>query len=224
MTLPEKKGETFFFKYNLLISTAVFLGFGGNILFNNEVIMDVSAALILHGLFMFAWYALIVIQTRLIVNGNYKLHMALGKASMAIVIGIIISGIVITVLSYQDKQDIGVVAVNLLIEINLILLYGLGLANRKNGPSHKRYMTFVSLAMILPALARVTSVLSVNEMITLPLLLAFLATPLIYDYRTLKKIHRATLIGTIAVLVGTVISVILVSTPAFTTLVDKLLM
>ena len=186
--------------------------------------MDVSPALILHGLFMFAWYALIVIQTRLIVNGNYKLHMALGKASMAIVIGIIISGIVITVLSYQDKQDIGVVAVNLLIEINLLLLYGLGLSNRKSGPYHKRYMTFVSLAMILPALARVTSVLSVNEMITLPLLLAFLAIPMVYDYRTLKKIHRATLIGTIAILVGTVISVVLVSTPAFTTLVDKLLM
>lgn len=224
MTLQSKTGESFFFKYNLLISVIVFLGFGGNILLRSETVIDVSIALILHGLFMFAWYALIVIQTRLIAKGNFKLHMALGQASVAVVLGIIISGIVITVISYQTRKDIGIVALNLLIVIDLMLLYGLGLANRKKGAYHKRYMTFASLAMMLPALARVTSVINVNDFISLPFLILLAIVPLIYDYRTLKKIHRATWIGFLVLFLGTITSIVLISTPAFTTVADKLLL
>jgi hypothetical protein len=224
MTPQSKTGEAFFYRYHLIISAIVFLGFGSNILLRTEKVIDVSIALVLHGLFMFAWYALIVIQTRLISKGNHKLHMALGQASMAVVLGIIISGITITVISYQSRQEIGIVGVNLIIVINLMLLYGMGLANRGKGAYHKRYMTFASLAMMLPALARVTSVLDVNDFISLPFLIVLSIIPLVYDYRTSKTIHKATWIGFMLVLIGTIISIVLVSTPAFTTLVDKLLM
>jgi hypothetical protein len=78
--------------------------------------------------------------------------------------------------------------------------------------------------MMLPALARVTSVLDVNDFISLPFLIVLSIIPLVYDYRTLKKIHRATWIGFSLVLLGTIISIILVTAPAFKTLIDKLLM
>ncbi len=192
-------------------------------MFRSDTILEVSGALIAHGLFMLSWYILIVIQTGLIAKKNYKLHMLLGQGSMAIVIGIIISGILITIISYRTTEDIGPVGMNLFIVVDLLILYSLALAKRKNGASHKRFMTYASLAMLVPALARVTFVLKLDPFFSLPMLLILLIVPLVYDYRTLKKVHRASLIGSIVVLVGTIISIVLVSTPAFATLADRLL-
>jgi len=80
---------------------------------------------------MLAWYTLVVVQTRLIIHKNHSLHITLGKSSIALAAGIVISGIMMTLESYARSSRVDIVTVNLFILFNFIFLYTLALYRRK---------------------------------------------------------------------------------------------
>ena len=49
-----------------------------------------------------------------------------------------------------------------------------------------------SIAMLSPALVRILRMLDLNDFVTLPIWLLFMAALPVYDYRRLKKVHPAT--------------------------------
>lgn len=207
MSVQPNKRTSFFFYYACAILLTVVGGFGAHAMFNSSRLPPVSSAVIFHALFMFTWYILFVIQSGLIKNGKPALHMRLGKISLALVLGILISGIQVTIVHYFRKPEGLVFIGNLINMLNFGLLYGLAVFWRKHPAWHKRLMLFASLAMMAPALTRIARAIDLNEFAVLPLWLLMMAIPAIYDMTSIQKVHKATFLGAALIMVGIVLMV-----------------
>jgi len=215
MSIQKLKGEPFYFYYSSIILTIVVAAFGVNALINFEDLPPISTIVIVHGICMIVWYTLVVVQTRLIIQKNHSLHMTLGKSSIVLAVGIVISGIMMTLDSYARSSSVDIVSVNLFITINFISLYSLALYRRKQSDKHKRLMLFASLSMMLPALARITQAASINDFLSLPMWLILLLVPALYDIKTLKRVHTATILGIVLIIVGIVFTISLLESSAW---------
>jgi len=69
--------------------------------------------------------------------------------------------------------------------------------------------------MILPALGRITQAANINDFLSLPLLLMLLIVPIIYDFKTIRKIHSSTILGIALILIGIVLTVVLMESPSW---------
>ena len=195
MTSRKRKKEVFFLNYNIVILSITILGFGINSILNYNILPPISTLVIIHSLGMFGWYLLVVFQSLLIKKSNYKTHKNLGKISIVLAMVIIISGFLMTYNLYMESRNYVIFTVNLFLLINFAILYTLALYYRKSPNKHKRLIIFAGLSMMIPALARVSIVIGSDPSISFYLLLILLVIPGIYDYKKLKKIHAATIIG-----------------------------
>ena len=126
----------------------------------------------------------------------------MGKLSIALAAGIVISGILMTLDSYARSSRVDIVTVNLFITINFIILYTLALIRRRQADRHKRLIMFAGIAMILPALGRIAQAADINEFITILFLLIIMLIPVIYDVRTLRRIHKTTILGIALIIIS----------------------
>ncbi|MFT5166865.1 MAG: hypothetical protein ACI8P3_002097 [Saprospiraceae bacterium] len=207
MRKQELKGEPFFFYYSLIILTIVACAFGANALINSDDLPPILPIVIVHGIFMLAWYILVVVQTRLIIQRNHDIHIILGKASIVLAVGIVASGIMMTLDSYARSSRVDIVTVNLFITINFIILYTLAIYRRRHSDKHKRLILFASIAMILPALGRITQAASINDFLSLPMWLILMLAPVLYDIKTLRRVHKTTLLGIGLIIIGMALTI-----------------
>lgn len=215
MSSEKLKREQFFFYYNLLILFIVVGTFSVNGFLNFEDLPPISLIVIIHGTLMFAWYVLVVVQAKLIRQRNYNIHITLGKLSIALAAGIVISGILMTLDSYARSSRVDIVTVNIFITINFIILYTLALVKRSQSDKHKRFILFTSVSMILPALGRFTQATGINEFISILILLILLVIPVIYDLRTLKRVHKTTILGISLIIIGIALTVSLMESSSW---------
>lgn len=201
---------SFYFKYSLFMLFLVFAGFGLNAVMNPGKLPPGTPVVYIHGLIMFIWYILIVIQSGLIRSGNKPLHQKLGKSSVILAIGIIVSGIWMSVAHFARPDGFVFTTINTFILINFIILYYLAWKARFQPEFHKRYMVFVSLSAIFPALGRIILGLNFNEYLAVPFWILLVLVVGVYDFRSLGKIHPATKFGTILILFGIVLTLILI--------------
>jgi hypothetical protein len=159
----------------------------------------------LHGLVFTAWLALFVAQTRLIAANRVDLHMKLGIAGVAlaaliIAVGIwtvvVLAGIPrvrITGLTNTQHTLVGLTSIGL-----FAVFIALGLANRRRGALHKRYMVLAMIAILSPATARLMVALGLPQYVNLfvpAMAAAFVITCLVYDWRRFRVVHPALVIG-----------------------------
>jgi hypothetical protein len=81
-------------------------------------------------------------------------------------------------------------------------LFAFALYNYKRPAVHKRFIIFASLAMLIPALGRLTRALGINEFLSLLFLILLTFVPLVYDKKTLNKVQGVTVIGIVTIIVG----------------------
>src|SRR5215467_5577548 len=76
-------------------------GFGGG-----EITPQIFPLVVVHGLAMFSWIALFLLQSILIVNGNPRLHMRIGVGG-AVLAGVMVPlGSVAAILSVRDNPEL----------------------------------------------------------------------------------------------------------------------
>lgn len=221
LTEKFRGGEAFFFYYSFIIFVIVAGGFGANALVNTDLLPPSSPILYVHGIIMIVWYGLVVIQTGLIRSGNYSVHMALGKASFILATGIVISGTLISMYSFHRPSGFEIVTINLFILVSFIVLYTLALINRNYADRHKRLMVFASIALILPALGRITQALGISDFASFPVWLILMIVVVAYDIVVLRKIHWATILGFLLITAGAVISIVLIDSPGWKQMVNS---
>lgn len=215
MSVRPTRGASFFCYYACIILLIVTGGFGVHAVLKPADLPPASMAVLFHALVMFAWYALFVIQSGLIRNGKPALHMRLGKMSLVLALGIIITGIMVTLTHYFRKPE-GIVFIGGFINVtNFGLLFGLALLWRKHSDWHKRLMLFAGLAMMAPALTRVVRAADFNEMAVLPLWLMLLLVPVIYDFKVIGKTHKATVLGIALIILGIALMIGIGTSPAW---------
>lgn len=154
---------------------------------------------IIHGLIMFSWFILFVFQTNFIRKGNYNAHMKLGIAGFVSAILVVISTVYIisevyqggwNTLKYFEK------AILLLIPSFAVLVL-LGYLYRKNGNRHKRFIYVGTLLILEPILDRVAANLHIgnNELFVILVWNGLFISLFVYDWMTLKKIHKISWMG-----------------------------
>ena len=169
---------------------------------------------VIHGLFGLAWYVLLAVQANLVRMRNVKLHKKIGIATFIVAIGVTLSTLYIFVAVWKGWGNMTVEA-----RANRLLLPGYGtflvLAWLWRGQSdwHKRLIFTGTFFMLGPVLSRAYDPLIVSWME--PLFPAFTAqvgdggflvffcgvwigfflSLAHYDWKTLRRIHRATVAG-----------------------------
>lgn len=186
----------------------------------------------LHGMILTGWYLMLVVQAWLIRNGNAALHRKLGYWLAGYGVIVACGGLLATLNVVPRSQELGftfdtematalpelglppgvtylpfisgVVWANLGIVVAYALLLGAAVLQRQRRDWHKRFVVFASMALLPPALARISrwelfggeNPVTINVM-----LIVVMATVVVYDLVSLRKIHKATLTGILAIMV-----------------------
>jgi hypothetical protein len=212
---------SFYFYFNLFILILAIGGFGINALEHPDKLPPPSGIVYIHGVIMFLWYILIVIQSKLVRSRNISLHKKLGKSSLILALGIVITGIWMSVVHYSRPDGFLFSTINTFILINFIILYSLALINRYQSEFHKRYMTFASLAVVFPALGRIILGLNLNEYLSVPLWILLVLVTGVFDLKSEKKIHPATIIGSALIFLGIALILVLMENAAWKEFLDR---
>ncbi len=163
----------------------------------------------LHGALMLSWLLIYVNQTRLASNGDLRLHRMLGLWSIALATAVWISMFVATIVAlqrYAPAEENGFMASVLLIQTGTAVVFPLfiaaGLLLRNDASWHRRMMTLAALVLVQPAFDRMWWIPDEG----LPMfwhhairLYALMIPLYVFDLLSLRRIHPATILGTVVI-------------------------
>ncbi|WP_296717827.1 hypothetical protein [Erythrobacter sp.] len=130
-----------------------------------EVQARYTPLVVFHAVSMIAWLGLLASQSILAARFKLAAHRATGRASIALVAAILVSG---SVISWRIGQELGrpeVTVVNLAAFVTFIPLYfaALHFARSRDIAAHRQAMLIATLALMTPAYARVVQVLGLPD-------------------------------------------------------------
>lgn len=182
----------YFFVTSIILLLLSVLAFSDNLFFDVKQKSNSDPKFIIHGLFCFAWFTFLVIQSGYVKNLRYKAHISLGIAGMLVAAGVVISSACIFVVIYKGWDAMAFyVKANRFFMFSYAALIWLAYKYRKKAVLHKRFIFVATLYMLGPILDRVAGHLSIDSVDIFNSIiwnLLFL-TLFRYDWLTLKKIH-----------------------------------
>lgn len=185
---------SFAFGFNMVLLGLVIAGFGARALFVPEYWPPVRASLLIHIAVTGGWFVLVVVQTSLVAQRNIVLHVRLGQLGAALAVLVVATGtVMIFELNLRDFSWVQVVsnAVNM---VTFAILFAAAMHWRRHKTAHMRLITFASLALMTPAIARLLQPLDL-ESLTHPVWLALCLLLPVYDWRILRRIIWPTWLG-----------------------------
>jgi hypothetical protein len=164
-----------------------------------------------HGVFFSAWSVLLVIQAMLVGVGRTDVHRKVGVLGVVIALGMVILGVAGALIAANRPTGFNGVPVPplqfLVVPLFDIAFFsafvGLGVANRANPQSHKRWMVLATVALLGAAFARWPYVWKIgNPFAYFGLSYLFIVALAIWDVRTRGKLHPVTRWGGLALIVS----------------------
>lgn len=190
--------KNYFFVLSIVILILGLIAFSDNYLFDINQESNSNPLFIIHGLIMFSWYTIIVIQTNHIRKLNIKAHKRLGLA------GFFISILVIVSIAYLNFIDVPYSELPFFGKANriffpvFILLIALAYVKRNKPELHKHSIFVAILLMMEPLLSRVGMNTGTDAAVVAPIIWLFLWISLfIYDIIRLRGLHFLTYSGLI---------------------------
>ncbi len=184
-------------KKNYFLVTSTFMLILSLIAFSDNLITDVGQEsnsdpkFIIHGLFCFAWFIILVIQTQFIRKGDYHAHKNLGITGIIVAAGVFVSTLFIFIVIYEswDTTPFFAKANRFFMPTYALFIY-FAYRYRKQTEKHKRLMFVATLYMLGPILDRASEHLYLNVYIFNPVIWNGLFISLfIFDWLILKRIH-----------------------------------
>ena len=196
MSTKSTKGEPFFFYFSGILLITVVMAFGMNILLERYHLNSSIVLVGIHGVSMLMWYIILFWQTYQVRINSIKVHRQLGLLTIVLAVAIIISGIMIAISNYQGEGEALVLFGNFSGMFTFGVLYAFAIKNRHRSDVHKRLMIVASVAMLSPALVRILRIVEINDFVTLPFWLIYIAALPVFDYRKMKRVHKTTWLAT----------------------------
>lgn len=172
------------------------IGFSDNLLFDVSQPSNSDPKFIVHGLFMFAWFIILMVQTNFIRKRDYKAHIGWGMAGLIAAAGTVLSTIYVFIAVYKGWNEMA-----FYVKANRILMPGFGLfvwlgyKFRKSPVLHKHYIFTGTFFLLEPILSRFPLDMLSDTAFYFFLFgvwnLFFLSL-FVYDWMVLRKIHRIT--------------------------------
>ena len=168
---------------------------------------EFSPAVHLHGLLFFLWTLLLLLQTSLVARRSMSAHRSFGMAGISLATAMVILGLVVNFQVNEARIEIGEVDIGYTLGffgtsavIAFGAMFGLAVKNINRPDCHKRWMLLGTAALLNAPLVRLFSPMFGGvESVPFALnLAAYAVVPiacLIYDWRTLGRIHVVTLFG-----------------------------
>ena len=213
MRAPESHVRTNELMGNIALGLLGFtlFAFGLKAIAQPEVQARYTPIVVFHAVSMIAWLTLLASQSFLAARFKLGAHKATGRASIALVGAMLVSG---GVISWRIGQELGrpeVTVVNLAAFATFIPLYfaALHFARRRDIAAHRQAMLIASLALMTPAYARVVQVLGLPDPVAIavqPPITILIACG--YDWVLHGRVTKPTLamlgfsVGLVVVMVG----------------------
>lgn len=161
---------------------------------------------IIHGLFCFAWFIILLIQVNYVRKLQYKQHIRLGLAGMLAAVGVFVTTLYIFIVIFKGWHLMSpeVKANRFFMPAYALMVY-LGYRYRKQPAAHKRYMFIATIYMLGPVLGRAMAHSFLNNLLVsdlswditlMSIWTSFVISLVIYDRIVLKRIHPVTIAGT----------------------------
>ena len=238
LTLGRSTGivsRSFFVGMALAMAVLVYFGFGLSYLLPmaRGELPSLAPVVHVHGAFYFAWMLLLVFQALLVTSGRVALHRGIGTVGIALGTGMALSGLVITVLfarkSAADPAVYGLTYISLVAVAGFAVLFFLAISHVRDPAAHKRYMVLATTVFLIGAVNRIFGglfgIFFDSHLTYLPKYLvvdAFIVALAAYDWRTLGRLHPATVIGGLVNVVPQLLHVPIVDSAAFVALTQTL--
>ncbi len=165
------------------------IGFSDNWLYDTHQESNYIPKFIVHGLFAFSWFSLLVLQTGLVRKNNLKAHRQMGIIGMIIFYGMIVSTGYLYVTRFIELGYMSSLTQMVFSQyLFAILLITIGFAKRKaDAQTHKTNIIFGCLMLMFPAIDRAVGHIFDN---LYPVVLLFtyfvLFTSFIWYYKKIK--------------------------------------
>lgn len=218
-TATTAQGRYFFVVMAIAFPFITAWGFVPSYIAMNAGQFDIHWLAHVHGALMSLWLLLYIAQTILAARGNFKYHRKLGFYGVALGIliwismGIVSARALIGNPTPVDSFLFDILLVQLYIMQVFAIFFTWGLLVRKKTEEHKRLLFLATLVLTQAALDRIPFLqVGLWNFIALDLLLVPL---FIYDWITLKRIHKITWIGLLVYISAQVIVVQSFGSPAW---------
>ena len=207
----------FFSGMAVALAATVFAGFSRTYYLRGAVGSPVLPTLLLVRGFVFtAWMILLVVQTSLVAANKTEVHRRLGVAGAAL-------GVLMTVLAgYVAITRAGADLLALATVVVFPTLLGSALLLRKRIDYHKRLVLIATLELVNAAVARVPGVVvplggfgPLGPVGLFGITDLFLIALALYDWRTLGRLHTATLWGGLFLIASQPLRLLINATPAW---------
>jgi hypothetical protein len=166
--------------------------------------------LVAHGIALTLWFLLFLAQTLLASFGRVRFHRSLGITGAALAAVVFALSMLVVVRSVVRETSLVVIG-----DIALLILFAIlvtaSIRFRRQPQVHKRLMAIASISIVAPAIARwprAQSMLPIS--VVLPQLLLY-AAQVIYDVRSSRRLHSATVWGVVGYVVAVGITIPLAS-------------
>jgi hypothetical protein len=230
---PRRAEHAFFGGVSALIALTILLGFARTYYLRPLVgtpsppLPSLTPLIHVHGLLFTGWIVLLVAQARLVAAGRVDLHRRLGIAGAAVAVLMIGVGTLTALQGVVRGVSPGGIEPRRFLAMPLfaLVVFGLllfaGIRARRNPQAHKRLVLLATIALLPPALARwmivylglpFPFVLAVSSLFVLPLV--------VWDWRTLGRLHPATLWGGLLVIASGPLRLAIAFTPAWLAFAD----
>ncbi|MBL7843475.1 MAG: hypothetical protein JNK44_06395 [Cyclobacteriaceae bacterium] len=183
---------------------SIFLLLLSLIAFSDNLITDVGQEsnsdpkFIIHGLFMFAWFIIFVVQANFIRKEDYKAHLKWGITGIITAIGVFLSTLYVFIAVYQGWDVMPYFAkANRFFMLSFAVLVVLGYINRQRANKHKRFIYLASLLILEPILSRVTGNLHIENVEAFIAIVwnGLFISLFVFDWISLKRIHKISWMG-----------------------------
>jgi len=219
-----KSRSKFYFGVAVAMSVAVFIGFGPsfylNALFEGPqsplpAVNTWPLLKLVHGLVFSAWMILLMLQTGLVANGQVTSHRRLGYAGALVAASMVVLGIALQLRQTHTMLGSGEFDRNYNLGPNVfvgaivaMIVFGFFMATalyyRRNRETHKRLILIATAALIPAATGRMVAILGFfvtpaiapfGTYVSLFLVDLTLVALALHDWRTIGRLHPATLWG-----------------------------
>lgn len=175
----------------------------------------------LHGVVLTAWFVLFWLQAEWVARRRIAWHRRAGWLGAAIALAAVVTTVHVTLAgATAGTMNARTLWSNLANVTAFAAFVGMAIAWRRDPDTHKRLMLLASIAFVQPALARLF-VWSPLAGLTYPvaggmtLSLLFLLPLVAHDLATHQRLHRATLIGGLALISMRVTAVFVIARSSF---------
>ncbi len=172
------------------------LAFAAKALVHTEVQARFTPLVVFHASAMVAWLSLLASQAWLAAQHRLNLHRAFGRASIALVVAMAVSGAIISINIGAELDRPEVTVVNLAAFVTFLPLYfaALWFARYRDMHAHRQAMLIGTLALMTPAYARVVQVLGLPDPVAIAVQVPItVAIAVGYDWATQGRVTKPVL-------------------------------